>query len=303
MSNSLFNKIGWIGTGVMGKSMCKHLLNSGYNLSIYNRTASKTEELVSLGATFSNPTQIAQNCDVVFLMLGYPRDVEEMTFGTDNTDGILKHMKPGSYLIDHTTSSPDLAVKISNEALKKGIYSFDAPVSGGDIGAKNGKLVVMAGGDKSKFSEVETIMQKYSGNIKIMGDAGKGQHTKMANQVVIASSMIGLVEGMVYGHKAGLDLEAMLGLIGTGAAGSFSMNAYGPRILKGDLEPGFYIEHFVKDLEIALAECGNMGLKLQGLELAHKFYKELVEADYGRKGTQALVIALQKINNVEIVKV
>jgi len=290
------NKIGWIGTGVMGKSMCKHLISKGYDLSIFSRTASKTAELIDMGAKLHTPSEIATNCDVVFLMLGYPRDVQEVTLGKK---GILINMKKGSYLIDHTTSSPNLAIEIYKEAKSLGINSYDAPVSGGDIGAREGKLVVMVGGDEKEFNPIEEIMKSYSAKINLMGGAGNGQHTKMANQTIIASTMIGAVEGMLYARKANLDVEKVLQLLGGGAAGSFSLNVYGPRILKRDFEPGFYIEHFVKDLEICLAECEKMGIELAGLKLAHKFYKTMIEDGLGRKGTQGLMLALEKVNGID----
>lgn len=280
----------------MGKSMCKHLISKGYELSVFSRTASKTAELIDMGAKANSPSEIASNCDIVFLMLGYPRDVQEVTLG-DN--GILKNMKKGSYLVDHTTSSPDLAIKIHSEAVNLGINSYDAPVSGGDVGAKEGKLVVMVGGEDSKFSPVEEVMKSYSAKINLMGPAGNGQHTKMANQTIIASTMIGAVEGMLYARKANLDVERVLQLLGGGAAGSFSLNVYGPRILKRDFEPGFYIEHFVKDLEICLAECEKMKLDLAGLKLAHRFYRTMIDDGLGRKGTQGLMLALEKVNGIE----
>jgi len=290
---NLTKKIGWIGTGVMGKSMCKHLLNKGYEISIFNRTADKASELIEMGAKFLKPIEIAQTCDYVFLMLGYPRDVEEIVIGEN---GVLKNMKKGSYLIDHTTSSPDLAVKIYSKAKELEINSYDAPVSGGDIGAREARLVVMVGGDEENFANVEDIMKTYSSKINIMGSAGKGQHTKMSNQIIIASTMIGVVEGMLYAQKANLDVDKVIQLLGGGAAGSFSLNVYGPRILKRDFEPGFYVEHFLKDLEICLTESEKMGLKLSGLELAYKLYYSMIEMGLGKKGTQALMLALEKIN-------
>ncbi len=278
----------------MGKSMCKHLINKGYEISIYTRTASKASELIDMGAKFLEPNEIAKSCEKIFLMLGYPKDVEEMVLGEK---GILQHMKKGSYLIDHTTSSPDLAAKIFNKAKEQGVYSYDAPVSGGDIGAREARLVVMVGGDESAFSPVEEIMKCYSSKINIMGDAGKGQHTKMSNQIIIASTMIGVVEGMLYAQKANLDVEKVIQLLGGGAAGSFSLNIYGPRIIKRDFEPGFYVEHFVKDLGICINEAGKMGLKLAGLELAYKFYSMMIEDGLGKKGTQGLMLVLEKLNN------
>lgn len=286
-------KIGWIGTGVMGKSMCKHLLKNGYDLSVFNRTPAKADELIQLGAKFLQPKEIAQSCDAVFLMLGYPIDVETMVLGEE---GILNHMKKGSFLIDHTTSSPDLAAQIYTKALEKEVISYDAPVTGGDIGAREGRLVIMVGGDEQNFGTVQEIMKFYSSKIDLMGLGGQGQQTKMANQIMIAGCMIGTVEGMVYASKSGLNVEKMLALIGGGSAGSFSLNVYGPRIIKRDFEPGFYIEHFVKDLEICLKECEKMKLKLAGLELVHKLYKMLQDDGLGRKGTQALMLALEKLN-------
>lgn len=297
MSN-IIKKIGWIGTGVMGKSMCKHLIKSGYQLSVYNRTLNKSQELVDLGAKIEEPIKMPETCDAIFMMLGYPKDVYEITLGQN---GILKKMKKGSFLIDHTTSSPDLAEKIYDESKMLGLYFYDAPVSGGDIGAQNGKLVVMAGGQKEHFPTVEQVMKCNSSKIKLMGPTGKGQHTKMANQIIIGSTMIGLVEGLVYGYRAGLNLENLIEILSTGAAASFSMNIYGSRILQRNFEPGFYVEHFVKDLEIALKECDKMNLNLKGLELAHSFYKLLIEEGHGRKGTQSLILAIEKLNKINYI--
>lgn len=295
--NQNFKRIGWIGTGVMGKSMCKYLIKSGYNLSVYNRTKSKTQELQAMGAKLVEPHQIAETCDAVFLMLGYPKDVEETVLGPE---GLLRRMKPNSILIDHTTSSPDLAERIYKESKEFGVHSYDAPVSGGDIGAKAGKLIVMVGGDEDKFSQVKSLTSSYSISCSLMGVAGKGQHTKLANQIIIASSMIGLVEGIVYGARAGLNLESLIELLKQGAAASFNMNSLAPRILKRDFEPGFYVEHFLKDLDIALKECQRLNLKLKGLELAHSFYKMMTDEGLGRKGTQGLVMVLEKMNNMKI---
>jgi len=289
-------KIGWIGTGVMGKSMCKHLINKGYELSVFTRTMSKAEELIKMGAKTKSPEEIAKTSDAVFLMLGYPHDVESIVLGNN---GILRHMPKGSYLVDHTTSSPDLATQIYNKYQEKGIISFDAPVSGGDVGARNGKLIVMVGGDEKHLSQPKNVMEAYSAKVEHFGAAGKGQHTKMVNQTIIASTIIAVCEGLIYGHKAGLDLNKVIELLSGGAAGSFTLSVYGPRILKRDFEPGFYIEHFFKDLEISLKECENMKIDLKGLKLAHKFYKAMIEEGYGRKGIQALYLALEKMNKIE----
>jgi 3-hydroxyisobutyrate dehydrogenase len=292
MQNDL--KIGWIGTGVMGKSMCKHLLNAGYDLSVYNRTLSKVEELATMGAKISDIKTIGQSCDVVFLMVGYPSDVKQ------TVDELLPNMKEGSYLVDHTTSSPDLAVAIHAEATKRNIYSWDAPVSGGDIGAREGRLVVMVGGQEEKFDVVKDIMQKYSSKINLMGGPGLGQHTKMTNQIFIAGGIIGVCEGLLYAYKAGLDLTKTVELLGGGAASSFSLNVYGPRIIKKDYEPGFFVEHFFKDMGIAIEESRRMGLKLRGLELAIELYKYMINEGLGRKGIQGLYMALEKLNNIQV---
>lgn len=292
---SLIKNIGWIGTGVMGKSMCKHLLNAGYSLSVYNRTKSKTDELLGMGAKFLTPQEIAKECDAVFLMLGYPQDLDDMIFSKEK---ILDNLKKGSYLIDHTTSSPNLAVRIYDECKKRGIYSLDAPVSGGDIGAKEGKLVIMTGGDKEAFDKLTPIFSKYGTNIKLMGGPGKGQHTKMVNQIAIVNTMQGVVEGLIYGYKAGLDLNQVIETIGSGAAGSFSLNILGPRMLKRNFDPGFFVEHFIKDLEIALEECRKMNLCLPGLALVKQFYQSLAAHGGAKMGTQALLLVLEKMNNV-----
>ena len=257
--------LGWIGTGVMGKSMCGHLLKKGYNLSIYNRSKSKTEDLLQMGAKYLTPMEMAEQCDIIFLMVGYPKDVEEIVLNKET--GILRRMKKNSFLIDHTTSSPSLAKEIFQIGSELGINCLDAPVSGGDIGAREARLVVMTGGEQSAFDNIRPIMETYSAKISLMGSSGVGQHTKMANQVIISSTMIGMVEGLLYAYKAGLDQNAVISLLSEGAAGSFSLKVYGPRIMKRDFEPGFYVEHFVKDMEIALNESKRMNLKLNGLEL------------------------------------
>jgi len=296
MEAKVIKTIGWIGTGVMGKSMCKHLLKAGYNLSVYNRTISKTDDLVKLGATVKEPVEMAKTCDAVILMLGYPIDVENMVLGEK---GILQYMPKGTYLIDHTTSSPDLNSKIYAEAKDKGVICYDAPVSGGDIGAQNGKLVVMIGGDKEHFEPVEKVMSNYSAKMTILGPAGSGQHTKMTNQTFIASGIVGVCEGLLYAHKAGLDCNAVIELLGGGAATSFNLTVYGPRIMKRDFEPGFFVEHFFKDLEIVLKESERMKLDLKGLKLAHSFYKEMMNSGYQKKGIQSLYHALEKINGIK----
>lgn len=230
-------------------------------------------------------------------MLGYPHDVEEVTIGPN---GIIQHMKEGSILVDHTTSSPGLAEKIYEAGKARGVGCIDAPVSGGDIGAKNGQVVAMCGGDQEDFDRVLPLMQTYSKTAKLMGGAGKGQHTKAVNQIMISTTMIGLSEAFVYSHKAGLDIGEMMDLLSGGAAGSFSLTKLGPRMLKRDFDPGFYVEHFCKDLGIVLDEAKSMNLSLPGASSAHQLYRSLMAHDGGRLGTQAILKVLENLNNVEI---
>ncbi|CAD8100431.1 unnamed protein product [Paramecium primaurelia] len=289
--------IGWIGTGVMGVSMCKHILKAGHKLRIYNRTVAKAQPLIEEGAEFVQPKELAENSDIVFLMLGYPKDVEEVVLGEN---GILNHMKKGTVLVDHTTSSPELAVRIFKEANEKGIDSIDAPVSGGDIGAREGRLVVMCGGEQKALDRINDVLKVYSANVQLMGNAGLGQHTKMVNQIVLAGNMIGTVEGLLYGHKCGLNLEQLINTIKSGAANSTAWSVLGLRMVKGDFEPGFYVEHYIKDLSIAINEANRMNLSLPGLALVKQFYHALVAQGGGRNGTQALLLALERLNNYKI---
>lgn len=280
-------KVGFIGTGVMGKSLVKHLLNAGLEVIIYTRTKEKAEELIALGATMvPNASEVAQNVHIIFTMVGYPYDVEEIYFGEN---GIFTADNKGLVVIDMTTSTPTLAQRIDVAAKEKGMLSLDAPVSGGDIGAQSGKLSIMCGGDKDTFDKVLPILNYFGETILYQGPAGAGQHTKMCNQITIASTMIGVCESLAYGKKAGLDLEQVLLSISTGAAGSWSLSNLAPRMVAGNYEPGFYIKHFVKDMGIALAEAEKMELKLPGLQLAKSMYDELVAKGYENNGTQALI--------------
>ncbi|OMJ96011.1 hypothetical protein SteCoe_386 [Stentor coeruleus] len=290
-------KVGWIGTGIMGRSMAEHLIKAGYSLQVYNRTPSKSESLIELGAKFASISEIAQSSDVVFTMVGYPSDVEEVIL---SPLGLLQNMKPGSLLIDHTTSSPSLAVRISQEAEKKNVLVLDAPVSGGDIGAREARLAIMIGGSEEAFNRGLELMKHYGKNIELMGPAGCGQHTKITNQIVIASSMVGMVEGLSYAVKSGLDAEKVINLLNTGAAANFSLKVYGPRVLRGDLEPGFLVEHFVKDLGMALEECKRMNLSLPGLAMVNQLYLSLIANGEGRKGTQALIKVIERLNGIKI---
>ena len=289
-------QVGWIGTGVMGKSMCAHLLNAGYKISVYNRTKEKAKELIDMGAIWSlNPKEVAEKCNIIFTIVGFPHDVEEVYLG-DN--GILKSIKKSSIIVDMTTSEPSLAQKIYNEAKKLGVSSLDAPVSGGDVGAKNGTLAIMSGGDKEIYDKVYPLFELMGKNIAYMGKAGAGQHTKMSNQILIASTMIGVVESLLYAYKAGNDLNEVINVIGKGAAGCWSINNLGPRIVEGNFDPGFFIKHFIKDMGIALKEAKNMNLSLPGLALAYQFYISATALGFENFGTQGLYKVLAKMNGI-----
>jgi 3-hydroxyisobutyrate dehydrogenase len=278
--------IGFIGTGVMGKSMAGHLLDAGYPLVIYSRTKEKANELVEKGAEWvETPKEVAIKANVIFTIVGYPVDVEEVYFGEN---GIIPHGREGSYLIDMTTSAPSLAVKIYEEAKRRGIQSIDAPVSGGDVGAKEAKLSIMVGGEKEAFEAVYPLLQHLGTNIVYQGKPGAGQHTKMCNQIAIASNMIGVCEAVIYAENAGLDPETVLKSITAGAAGSWSLSNLAPRMLKGNFEPGFYIKHFIKDMKIALDEAERMDMPVPGLALVKSLYEQLAENGEEDSGTQAL---------------
>ena len=285
--------IGWIGTGIMGESMCKHLLEGGHHAVVYNRTKSKTDNLVALGALCANtPAEVAASSDVVFTMVGFPKDVEEVYFGKNGIFSALTNdssEKKHPILVDMTTTKPSLAIKIYEKATECGCEALDAPVSGGDTGARNATLSIMVGGTASTLAKVEPLFKLMGKSIILEGPAGAGQHTKMANQIQIAGTMVGLCEALAYSKAAGLDLETMVATISKGAAGCFSLDSYAPRIIKGDYAPGFIVEHFVKDMKIAIEESHRMGLQLKGLELVESMYEELCAKGYGKCGTQALV--------------
>jgi 3-hydroxyisobutyrate dehydrogenase len=278
--------IGFIGTGVMGKSMAGHLLSAGYPLVVYSRTKEKAQDLLEIGAQWAEtPKTVAETASVIFTMVGYPADVEEVYLGEN---GLIQSGRPGSYYIDMTTSSPSLAAKIYQEAKNRGIHTLDAPVSGGDIGARKATLSIMVGGDKEAFEEVLPLLKLLGTNIVYQGNAGAGQHTKMSNQIAIASNMIGVCEAIIYAEKAGLNPETVLKSISTGAAGSWSLSNLVPRMLNGDFEPGFYIKHFIKDMKIALDEAERMDMDVPGLALAKSLYDQLAERGEENSGTQAL---------------
>lgn len=279
--------IGFIGIGVMGKSMVRNLMSNGYPVFIYTRTKEKAAGLLNEGAEWkTSPKELAEGAEIIITMVGYPHDVESVYFGTD---GIFAGASKGKMVIDMTTSTPTLAKKIFEEAQRLEMDALDAPVSGGDIGAKNGTLSIMVGGTEKAFNEVQPILSVLGNNIVFQGEAGAGQHTKMCNQIAIASNMIGVTEALVYARKAGLDPEKMLASISTGAAGSWSMSNLIPRVIKEDYSPGFFIKHFIKDMGIALDEAKKMELELPGLELAEKMYQSLAEKGEENSGTQALI--------------
>jgi 3-hydroxyisobutyrate dehydrogenase len=278
--------IGFIGLGVMGKSMARNLLKVGYPLLVYTRTKEKANDLIAEGAVWKETVAaLAKEADVVITMVGYPKDVEEVYFGEE---GILANVKEGTYLIDMTTSTPSLAEKIYKAAKERNVYALDAPVSGGDIGAKEGKLTIMVGGDEEVFFACKPIFEALGTNIVLQGKAGAGQHAKMCNQIAIASNMIGVCEALAYAKRAGLDPFKVLESISQGAAGSWSLSNLGPRMLSGDFKPGFYVKHFIKDMKIALEEAEKMNLQLPGLALAKSMYEELAKAGEENSGTQAL---------------
>ena len=278
--------LGFIGIGVMGKSMVSHLLKGGYQVNIYNRTAAKAEELIDKGAIWQgSPAEVAAVADITITIVGYPKDVEAVYFGEK---GIIRNSRRGSTLIDMTTSSPELAGNIYAACREAGLAALDAPVSGGDVGAKNGTLSIMIGGDVEVYQRVKPIFELMGENIVYQGSAGAGQHCKMANQMAIASTMMGVCEAIRYAEKAGLDPTTVLKSIAAGAAGSWSLSNLAPRMIRGDFEPGFYVKHFIKDMAIALASCENLGLDARGLALAKSMYEELAEQEKGDKGTQVL---------------
>ncbi len=281
--------IGFIGLGVMGASMAGHLLSAGHRLSIYTRSKAKAEALLSAGAEWcANPAAVAQAADAIITIVGFPQDVEEVYFGNDQHSGIIANAKAGSHLIDMTTSQPQLAVKIYEAAKTRGIASLDAPVSGGDLGAKEARLSIMAGGDETAFENMLPLLKCMGKNIVHQGPAGSGQHCKMANQIAIASGMIGVCEAMAYAKKSGLDAETVLSSISGGAAGSWALSNLAPRMIANDFGPGFFIKHFIKDMGIAQTSSQDINLDTPGLNLAKELYDTLAANGHENDGTQAL---------------
>ena len=289
--------LGWIGTGVMGASMAGHLMDAGYPMTIYTRSRDKATELEAKGAAWADtPAAVAAASDVTFAIVGFPNDVRDVFLGDD---GALAGANAGSVLVDMTTSEPSLAVEIASAAAAKGVGAVDAPVSGGDVGAKNAALSIMIGGADDDVARVMPLLEIMGKSMVHCGGPGAGQHTKMVNQILIASNMIGVSEALLYARQAGLDLDKTLEAVSGGAAGSWSLSNLGTRMVAGNFAPGFFVDHFVKDMGIALDEAKAMQLSAPGLALAHQLYVALQAQGGGRNGTQALLLALAKLSDVE----
>ncbi len=290
-------KIGWIGTGVMGNSMAGHLLAAGFAVSVYTRTKSRADALIAKGAGWAEtPKALAEQSDVIFSIVGFPSDVREVMLGAN---GALAGSKPGNILVDMTTSEPSLAVEIADAAKAKGVFSVDAPVSGGDIGAKNAALSIMIGGDQEIVEALQPCFAAMGKTIIHQGGPGAGQHTKMVNQILIASNMVGVCEALLYGYKSRLDLETVMKSVSVGAAGSWSLSNLGPRIMANNFDPGFFVEHFIKDMGIALEEAKRMNLALPGLALGNQLYLSLKAQGGGKLGTHALQLALSRMSDID----
>ena len=280
----------------MGRSMCGHLMSAGYKVTLFTRTKEKASDLMERGASWAaSPRDVAAASDVVISIVGFPHDVRQVLLADD---GALAGCKPGNVVIDMTTSEPSLAVEIAEKAAKRNVTSIDAPVSGGDVGARNATLSIMIGGDEKTVAALEPIWKTMGQKWVYQGAPGAGQHTKMVNQVLIATGMIGVCEALLYGYKAGLNLEKVLESVASGAAGSWSLSNYGPRIMAGNFDPGFFVEHFIKDMGIALAEARRMRLALPGLALAEQLYEAVAAQGHARKGTHSLMLALAQMSNV-----
>ncbi len=290
-------RIGWIGTGVMGSSMCSHLVTAGFSATVFNRSHAKAQALLDRGAAWADsPKAVAEKSDVVFSIVGFPADVRSVILGPD---GALAGSRPGMVLVDMTTSEPSLAVEIAERAHAVGVHAVDAPVSGGDVGAREARLSIMIGGEKEIVDALAPCWQAMGKTIVHQGPAGAGQHTKMVNQILIATGMIGVCEALLYGYRAGLDLKVVMQSVSSGAAGSWSLSNLGPRIIDNNFDPGFFVEHFIKDMGIALAESKRMNLSMPGLALAHQLYMSLKAQGHGRDGTHALELALASMSGID----
>ncbi|NCC24580.1 MAG: NAD(P)-dependent oxidoreductase [Deltaproteobacteria bacterium] len=287
-------RIAWIGTGIMGASMCGHLMAAGHEARIFNRTRSRAADLERAGARWcESPAEAAQGAEFVFTMVGLPSDVDDVVLGPD---GVLESMEAGGIFIDMTTSSPDLAAHIYEKAAAKDVSGLDAPVSGGDVGAREATLAIMVGGERRAFDRALPLFELMGKTVVHMGGPGAGQHTKMSNQILIASTMIGVVESLLYASKAGLDRDLVVDVIGRGAAASWSLNTLGRRITSEDFSSGFLIRHFIKDMGLALDEARRMGLALPGLALVHQFYMAASAMGMDNLCTQALYTVCERLN-------
>ena len=287
-------QIGWIGTGVMGTSLVGHLLAAGHSVTVYNRTKAKAQAVLDKGAVWADtPASVAGKSEVVFTMVGLPSDVEEVYLGAN---GVMASAKRGTVLVDMTTSSPALAKRLAREGASKGLMVLDAPVTGGDVGARNATLSIMVGGDQKAFEQVKPLLEKMGKTLVWQGEAGTGQHAKMVNQTLITGMMLSLCEGLLYARSAGLDVNRVLQSISGGAAASWALQNLAPRILKGDYAPGFYVEHFIKDMGIILDEAQRMNLALPGTALVKQLYQAVLANGGQGKGTQALILALEALN-------
>ena len=290
-------RVGWIGLGVMGRSMCKHIIDRGFSTTVFTRTKEKAKEILQKGAEWrDSPLEVAKNSDVIFSKVAFPSDVREVFLGDD---GLLQGCDPGDIIVDMTTSEPSLAREIYQRAKEKRVAAIDAPVSGGDIGARKAHLSIMVGGDTTAVDTIRPCFESMGTTIINQGGPGSGQHTKMVNQILIASGMIGVCEALLYAHKSGLDLDTVMKSVSSGAAGSWSLDNYGPRIINNDFDPGFFVEHFIKDMAIALDEAAQMNLSLPGLALAHQLYNALKAQGGSRNGTQALQFALSRLSALD----
>jgi 3-hydroxyisobutyrate dehydrogenase len=293
----MMSKIGWVGIGVMGRSMCGHLLAAGHEVKVHTRTRASAESIVAAGAQWCGTAgEVARDSEFVFTIVGYPADVRAVYM---DEGGLLDQAAPGSVLVDMTTSQPALAAEIQAAAKARGVHALDAPVSGGDLGARDASLAIMVGGDAEPFGRTLPLFEKMGRNIRLMGGPGAGQHTKMCNQILIAGTMVGVVESLLYAVRSGLDVDAVIDVIGSGAAGSWSINNLGRKIAKNDYDPGFFIKHFVKDMGIALAEAKKMRIFLPGLALVEQLYVAAMAQGLENLGTQGLFVALKHVNGMK----
>lgn len=291
-------RVGWIGTGVMGAPMCQHLQQAHYRVTIYTRNRSKASLVLAKGATWADsPAAVAEQADVVMTMVGFPADVREVYMGAH---GLLSATRPGMVLVDMTSTEPSLAQELSLSAHRRGAYAIDAPVSGGDVGARNATLSIMIGGTTKAVQAVMPLLECLGKKIVHQGDSGAGQHAKLCNQIVIAGTMIGVCESLLYGYKAGLQLDRMLDSIRGGAAACWTLDNLAPRILARNFDPGFFVEHFIKDIGIALEEAKRRQLTLPGLTLAQQLYERVQALGHGRAGTHALMLALEDLSHINV---